>query len=189
MTQSQKANKAICEFSSKLMSVKVIRMSKILSVDKYSLFQSLMNAYSKAYPMKTKKQHQLDVTEIWNQIKKENNLSELVSQKVLEYNEKSMQSKASLFSYWKSAAKCDVSSSTDNIDSNIHNESEEIINLSNSFEECQINSSKNDDTKVDKGFDDKELDLLQVKPNIETPAQSKLQLESLMRPELSKLYF
>lgn len=142
-------------------------------MDKYSLYQSLLDAYSKAYPLKTKQQHQCDVTKAWNEIKKQQNYSELISKKILEYKEKSLQSKANLFSYWKSKSNTSTSvqSSNEQTDSNTQSTSGEILNLSNSFEELKV------DCDDDQGRPEGTKLVLQ-NDNVPTPAQAKLQQEA-----------
>lgn len=140
-------------------------------MDKYSLYLSLMDAYSKAYPTKTKKQHQCDVNKIWTEIKKEKNCSELVSKKILEYKEKSLQSKSNLFSMWKSFSPISSSSSTTNINVNVNdkNPTVEVKNLSNSFEELELSQSDSQPIQT--------ADLHQTKTKVPAPAQEKLQIE------------
>lgn len=124
-------------------------------MDKHSLYQSLLNGYSKAYPLKSKQQHQQDVNKIWNKIKKEKNLCELVSAKIVEYKEKELKSKAKFFTFWKDKTEKNVSS-------NISDATEAENNLSTSLEELKL-------TPV------KYLENQQV--DAKTPAQDKLKQE------------
>lgn len=133
-----------------------------------------MDAYSKAYPTKTKKQHQFDVNKIWTEIKREKNYSELVSKKILEYKEKSLQSKSNLFSMWKSLGTTSSPSSTNmqtDINTNDLNPSDEVMSLSNSLEEMKADLSESDSQPI------QTVDLYQTKTKIPAPAQEKLQLE------------
>lgn len=119
-------------------------------MDKYSLYQSLLDAYSKAYPLKTKQQHQCDVTNAWNEIKKQQNYSELVAKKIVEYKEKSHHSKANFFSFWKSKTGPSTSvpiSANKKSQSNIASSTGELLNLSNSFEELNVGVTPNDNDR------------------------------------------
>lgn len=120
-----------------------------------------MDAYSKAYPLKTKQQHQCDVNKEWNEIKKQPNCSDLLSKKILDYKDKALKSNANLFSFWKSKANAveKVSIEDRNINSNTQNAPGDVLNLSNSFEELKIDCNQRDD---------------QVRPNETTVVQSKI---------------
>lgn len=140
-------------------------------MDKYSLYKSLLDAYAKAYPTKTKKQHQSDVNSVWNSLKKDKNCATLVSEKVLQYKEHSLKTKSGLLSFWKTAKSNKSLSQSRAVPSNNLNSQEinkENLNLSNSFEEVELDSHVSDG-KVSKG----NKDSIQKK----TPAQEKLQLE------------
>lgn len=148
-------------------------------MDNYSLYKSLSNGYSKAHPTKTKKQCQDDVNKMWNEIKQEKNVSELVSQKVLQYKEKELTAKSTLLSYWNKAAttscsKNDLPTSSSNVEANISDSTE--INLSNSFEEFDLNAS-DATNEVQVNNDGPSSSTVVKEQVIQTPGQYKLQQE------------
>ena len=68
--------------------------------EKEKLFQSLIDGYSNAFPNKSKKQVQLDVSNIWKQMKKTDDLVKSVSAQLAEWKSKEMQLKGNLLSFW-----------------------------------------------------------------------------------------
>ena len=56
--------------------------------DKEKLFKSLIDRYAKAFPKQSNKQGQLEVSNIWRQMKKSDDLVNSVNIKLCEWNEK-----------------------------------------------------------------------------------------------------
>ena len=69
------------------------------------LYNSLIDGYAKAFPKKTGKQVQLDVSNLWKQIKKSDDLVDSVNKKLCEWKEKEMKMKGNLFSFWSKVGK------------------------------------------------------------------------------------
>ncbi|XP_037030801.1 uncharacterized protein LOC119070532 [Bradysia coprophila] len=109
--------------------------------------------------------------------KETKNYSELVSKKIVEYKEKSLKSKANLFHLWNSKSNASVQlNSNEQTDSNPQNNTGEILNLSNSFEELAVDVTPSHPPSHGNTKETKST--FHNKANDRTPAQLKLQQES-----------
>ena len=68
--------------------------------EKEKLFKSLLDGYEKAFPKQTKKQGQLEVSKIWREMKKTDDLVKSVNIKLSEWKEKELKLKGNLLSFW-----------------------------------------------------------------------------------------
>lgn len=73
-------------------------------MDKKKLYQSLYDAFSKAYPDKQKKSVQDSVNAFWNSCKKSENLSDVINKKIQDLRKVAIKSKLSLDSFWLKAS-------------------------------------------------------------------------------------
>lgn len=68
--------------------------------DKEKLFKALLKSYKDAYPDKKNQLVQKNVVEIWNSIKKGENVAENVNKKIQELNVVAQQKKSKMMSFW-----------------------------------------------------------------------------------------
>ena len=68
--------------------------------EREKLFNSLIDGYAKAFPDISKKQVQLDVSKIWREMKKNDDLLNSVNMKLCEWKEKEIKLKGKLLSFW-----------------------------------------------------------------------------------------
>lgn len=148
-------------------------------MDRNKLYQDLFQSYVNAYPFKSRRECQINVTELWNSFKKEKNFDVSFGEQMRCLKDRYLQSKTNFFTVWKKNAEKkldsvnDATSSTTESEATVAQVAEEIANLSNSFEELNVSSAgsaKNSDNATSK-----------PKPiQFSTPAQDKLKQEIAM---------
>src|ERR1700704_1275964 len=82
-------------------------------MSKFCLYDKLLKSYRKAYPLKSHDVCRKEVVIVWNDIKTQKNVEELVNQKCVEWKDEELKSKSNFFSTWTKHAKQSKSSEID----------------------------------------------------------------------------
>ena len=69
------------------------------------LYNKLYKAYEKAHPTTSKKENQIRINKVWNEMKDKDNVSSLVEEFVEQCHAQAMKRKGTMFSFWSSQAK------------------------------------------------------------------------------------
>lgn len=163
-------------------------------MDRNKLFQELYNIYCSAYPQKTKRECQSIVSHIWNDSKKDKNFETVIRDKINDFKQKHLQSKANFFNSWKNSAKKKVHTGNETCSQLVDSSQSEIVgtssnsdssivcgasvsssnnrmeNLSTSFEEMGVSTS-------DTSKDEDNRNVMSQSSLFPTPAQDKLRTE------------
>lgn len=151
-------------------------------MDKFSLYDKLLKSHRKAYPLKSHDKCRKEVVIVWNEMKTQTNVDELVNRKCIEWKAVELKSKSDFFSTWKNHSKpssessevdastivtgsCsnddEISAEKQPITDGTSSENVQIDTLSRSLEEMDVGSLKSPPAAIVRSYD--------------TPAQMKLQ--------------